>query len=184
MINAAQSYHMADYIEIMKRRIWYLVIPFVLIILGTVLFVIFAPRLYKASTLVLVSPQQVPEALVHTTVTSRIEERLQSIAQEVMSRTRLERVIAEFHLYQFKKYTDVRLVFAPEQQAAFFGGEEDHHDRALGPGARGGDEVVEGVRRGCVGDARSRGYVGGVSHAFTLPARGSRASPAAAARPL
>ena len=100
MINAAQSYHMDDYIEIMRRRIWYLVIPFVLIILGTVLFVIFAPRLYKATTLVLVSPQQVPEALVHSTVTTRIEERLQSIAQEVMSRTRLERVIAEFHLYQ------------------------------------------------------------------------------------
>jgi polysaccharide chain length determinant protein (PEP-CTERM system associated) len=100
MINAAQSYHMDDYIEIMRRRIWYLVIPFVLIILGTVLFVIFAPRLYKATTLVLVSPQQVPEAFVHSTVTTRIEERLASIAQEVMSRTRLERVIAEFHLYQ------------------------------------------------------------------------------------
>ena len=105
MINAAQSYHMDDYIEIMRRRIWYLVIPFVLIILGTVLFVIFAPRLYKASTLVLVSPQQVPEALVHTTVTSRIEERLQSIAQEVMSRTRLEQVIAEFRLYQKESKT-------------------------------------------------------------------------------
>ena len=100
MINAAQSYHMDDYIEIMRRRIWYLVIPFVLIILGTVLFVIFAPRLYKATTLVLVSPQQVPEAFVHSTVTTKIEERLASIAQEVMSRTRLERVIAEFHLYQ------------------------------------------------------------------------------------
>jgi polysaccharide chain length determinant protein (PEP-CTERM system associated) len=105
MINAAQSYHMADYIEIMRRRIWYLVIPFVLIILGTVLFVIFAPRLYKASTLVLVSPQQVPEALVRSTVTTRIEERLQSIAQEVMSRTRLEQVIAEFRLYQKESRT-------------------------------------------------------------------------------
>jgi polysaccharide chain length determinant protein (PEP-CTERM system associated) len=105
MINAAQSYHMADYIEIMRRRIWYLVIPFVLIILGTVLFVIFAPRLYKATTLVLVSPQQVPEALVHSTVTTRIEERLASIAQEVMSRTRLEQVIAEFRLYQKESRT-------------------------------------------------------------------------------
>jgi polysaccharide chain length determinant protein (PEP-CTERM system associated) len=96
---------MADYIEIMRRRIWYLVIPFVLIILGTVLFVIFAPRLYKATTLVLVSPQQVPEALVHSTVTTRIEERLASIAQEVMSRTRLEQVIAEFRLYQKESRT-------------------------------------------------------------------------------
>lgn len=35
---------------------------------------------------------------------------------------------AKFHLYRYKKYTDVRLVWAPEADIAFFGGDADNFE--------------------------------------------------------
>ncbi len=105
MINPAKAYTMEEYIEILRRRIWYIIIPFILIAAGASGYAYFAPRQYKASTLVLVSPQKIPEAFVQATVTSKVEERLQSIAQEVLSRTRLEQIIGELKLYQKEQKT-------------------------------------------------------------------------------
>jgi uncharacterized protein involved in exopolysaccharide biosynthesis len=63
MINPGKTLTINDAREILVRRLWYALIPFVVICVGTVLFAIYAPREYRATTLVLVTPQKVPERI-------------------------------------------------------------------------------------------------------------------------
>ena len=59
---------------------------------------------------------------------------MSNIEQECATETKLRCDIvtlysgAMYHLYKYKKYTDVRLVFAPEFDAAFFGGDPDNFE--------------------------------------------------------
>lgn len=99
MINPGRSYNIEDYKEIFLRRKLYFVIPLAVVFLGACFWAAVAPRKYTASTLVLVTPQRVPSEFVRTTVTSGINERLNAISQEIMSRTRLEAVIDELKLF-------------------------------------------------------------------------------------
>ena len=103
MINPRKTFSFYEYAEIFLRRKWYAVIPFLVAVLITSSFLIFSPRKYQASTLILVTPQKVPEEFVKPTITARIEDRLQSIAQESLSRTRLEQIISELNLYENEK---------------------------------------------------------------------------------
>jgi polysaccharide chain length determinant protein (PEP-CTERM system associated) len=57
------------------------------------------PDRFRSETLILVVPQRIPETYVRSTVTSRIEDRLSAITQQILSRTRLERIIEDFGLY-------------------------------------------------------------------------------------
>jgi len=48
------------------------------------------PNVYRSSTLILITPQRIPGSIVPT-ITSSVSDRINSITQEIMSRTRLER---------------------------------------------------------------------------------------------
>ena len=82
-----------------KRRRWLAVTSFVVPLTLAVGIVAFLPGIYRSTATVLVDRQQVPEAFVRPTVTSGVETRLQTISQEVFSRTRLEDIMGRFGLY-------------------------------------------------------------------------------------
>jgi hypothetical protein len=59
---------------------------------------------------------------------------ISDIEKESLDKTKLKSQVvtlyqgAIYHLYRYKKYTDVRLVFAPEGQIAFYGGDPDNFE--------------------------------------------------------
>src|SRR6185436_8060729 len=59
----------------------------------------FVPVLFRSETLIMVVPQRVPDSYVKSTVTAKMEDRLPSISNLILSRSRLERTITDFNLY-------------------------------------------------------------------------------------
>ena len=54
---------------------------------------------YTASALVLVEPQKVPDKFVESSVSTDVQDRLATITQQILSNTKLQKIIDDFHLY-------------------------------------------------------------------------------------
>jgi polysaccharide chain length determinant protein (PEP-CTERM system associated) len=94
-----KTYTPADLVRIARHNWWVILLPFLAVTLGTIAVASRLPNRFRSETLILVVPQRVPESYVRSTVTARVEDRLQSISQQILSRTRLERIIHDFTLY-------------------------------------------------------------------------------------
>jgi polysaccharide chain length determinant protein (PEP-CTERM system associated) len=57
------------------------------------------PDIYTSDTVILVDPQKVPEAYVKSTVTGDVRNRLGTLKQQILSATRLQRIIENLNLY-------------------------------------------------------------------------------------
>lgn len=86
-------------LAVWSRRKWLAILMFVVPVSASVSLIAFMPSIYRSTATVLVDRQQVPEAFVKSTVTSALETRIQTISQEILSRSRLEALINRFDLY-------------------------------------------------------------------------------------
>lgn len=89
-----------EQLMIFYRRKWMLIIPVFIGITLASLVAYLLPSYYRSTTLILVEAQQIPEAYVKSTNMSPIEEQLNTIKQQVMSRTKLEEIIDSLNLYK------------------------------------------------------------------------------------
>lgn len=84
------------YLNIAWRRKWLMLVPLVIGLGVSAGMVGRLPKVYLASTTILVTPQQVPSDLVRTTVTTQVTDSISSLTVQVLSRTYLEKVVREF----------------------------------------------------------------------------------------
>ncbi len=95
-----KRYNFDDVARIAWRGKWLVLAPAILTSVLAATYLRFVPDIYRAETTILVVPQRVPNEYVRPTVTSRIEDRLQSISPQILSRSRLEPILVDLNLYQ------------------------------------------------------------------------------------
>ena len=88
-----------EFLEIFHRKKWLIIFLIFFVMFGAIVYCVIVPNKYQSSTTILVIPQRVPERFVSSTVTYGVEERLTATSHQILSRTRLMKVIDELGLY-------------------------------------------------------------------------------------
>ena len=95
-----KKYTPEDIIRILSRRWWLAVLPLIVCAAAAVGVSKFLPNQYRSETLIMLFPQRVPDSYVKSTVTASIEDRLTTLQDQILSRSRLERIIVDLNLYE------------------------------------------------------------------------------------
>jgi polysaccharide chain length determinant protein (PEP-CTERM system associated) len=95
-----EYYAIRDYWRMLLRRKWFILVGTFAIAFATAAVVYFLPNEYKATTVILIEPQKVPNSYVNSTVTESSAERLAGLREQILSATRLNQVIDEMGLYK------------------------------------------------------------------------------------
>lgn len=100
-----------DFLSTFKRRKWMLGVPLALGLLLSTAMALLWPPLYQSIATILIEEPEVPRDLVRSTITSYADQRVQVIAQRIMTTPNLISVIEKFELYrEQRKYEPIGIV--------------------------------------------------------------------------
>jgi len=89
-----------EYIKILKRRKWLIILPVVAVATAVGWVVYRLPDIYESTTLIVVKPATLPNSVVPTVTEETLTRQLASIAQVVTSRSSLEPLVHKYELYK------------------------------------------------------------------------------------
>jgi polysaccharide biosynthesis transport protein len=96
------------YWRVLWYRKWLVLGTFLVISAATAIVASRLPDIFVAETVILVDPQKVPESYVRSTVTGDVRNRLSTLSQQILSVTRLQKIIDTLNLYPEERKTMAR----------------------------------------------------------------------------
>ena len=88
-----------DYLKILKRRWWIVLLPLLVLPIVAVAFSYTIPSRYLSQTLVLIDSPKVPDNYVKPVVSADLDSRLASMREQILSRSHLQPIIERYNLY-------------------------------------------------------------------------------------
>ena len=96
-----------EFIKMLKRRKWLILLP-VITMTAAIGYVVYKlPSVYESKTLLTVKPPTISEKVVQSLTDDDLTERLQTINQQVLSRSSLEPMVSKYRLFELEKNAGV-----------------------------------------------------------------------------
>ncbi len=99
MTSTDSTQNLQDYVAIFSRRRTLILTAGGVLLLLSLAAAFLWPATYKSMATILIEEQEIPTDLVRSTITSYADQRIETIKQQVMSRTTLWKVVEQFELY-------------------------------------------------------------------------------------
>ncbi len=120
------------YARLIFHRKWLIIGTFLLVSAATFVVTYHMPNVFTSETVILVDPQKVPETYVKSTVTGDVRNRLGTLSQQILSASRMQKIIDALNLYPVERKTmpreDVILKMRSDVSVSVvsdFGGSQD-----------------------------------------------------------
>ncbi len=97
------------YLRLLMKRRWFLILPFCLAMYIGIFLAFTLPEFYQADNLIIVEPKSVPDQYVPTTGESSMRHRVETIKDQMLSRSNLTSIIKRLDLFSEKEYRHMLL---------------------------------------------------------------------------
>ena len=98
-MDEGSTLNLAKILDIARRRRDVIIATFIVVFFCSFYLALALPNIYRSSSVILFTPQALPKSYIKSTVNMSMEDRVNAITREILSRRRLEKILRNFKLY-------------------------------------------------------------------------------------